>query len=119
MRKIFLHIILLALFSCNFSNQKVYKNLYISNGGEFNDYPVAAIRLKGGDQINIFPFEVENYKVDNKYIIFKCIDFYRENKFYLLDKDFDEYNFEGKITGPLNEKEFSSFKKKEKLNFDF
>lgn len=119
MRKIILFVVCLSVVSCSFSDKKVYKNLYIANGGEFSDYPVAAIKLERGDQINIFPFEVKDYKIEDKYLIFKCIDYYGESKFYFMEKNFDEYNYESKVTGPLNIEEFREYLKKNKIKSDW
>ncbi|WP_265429941.1 hypothetical protein [Chryseobacterium sp. YIM B08800] len=116
MKRVFLCLLFLITVSCSLSEKKVYNNLYVANGGELYDYPVAAIKLDNGDQLNIFPFEVKDYRIENKYVIFKCIDYYGDEIFYLLDKNFDEYNYEEKITGPMNTKEFESFQKREKLN---
>lgn len=119
MKKFFLFLQFLILISCDFSEKKIYKNLYISNGGEFADYPVVSIQLREGDQLNIFPFEVKDYKIEDQYIIFKCIDYYGDDKFYFIDKSFNEYNYENKTSGPLNREEFLVFKKKKKLNIDW
>lgn len=116
MKKLLKYFIFISLVSCGLSEKKVYKNLYITNGGEFQDYPVVAIKLDDVNQLNIFPFEVKDYRVVNKYIIFKCIDYYEDEKFYLIDKSFNEYNYEQKITGPLNRKEFESLNNKESFN---
>jgi hypothetical protein len=112
-------LLLLTLVSCNFSNKKIYKNLYITNGGEFSDYSVAAIKLDDDNQLNIFPFEVKDYKIDKQYIIFKCVDYYGDEKFYFLDKNFDEYNYEKKITGPLNNEEFETFLDNNKISLEW
>ena len=45
MKRIIYIYCLLILISCDFSEKKVYKNLYITNGGENQDYNVAAIKL--------------------------------------------------------------------------
>lgn len=119
MKKIFLLLQFFILISCDFSEKKIYKNLYISNGGEFADYPVVSIKLKEGDQLNIFPFEVKGYKIESQYIMFKCIDNYGYDTFYFIEKNFNEYNYENKTSGPLNKEEFLLFKKKKKLNINW
>ena len=67
MKRIIYIYCLLILISCDFSEKKVYKNLYITNGGENQDYNVAAIKLDENNQLNVFPFEVKDYYIDNKY----------------------------------------------------
>ncbi|WP_370901311.1 hypothetical protein [Chryseobacterium gossypii] len=116
MKKVFINLIILTLISCNFSEKKIYKDLYVTNGGEFHDYPVAAIKLDDSNQLNITLFEVKDYKISNKYIIFKCVDYYGDDKYYFIDKTFDKYNYEEKIKGPLNKSEFEILNNKEKLN---
>ena len=119
MKRIIYIYCLLILISCDFSEKKVYKNLYITNGGENQDYNVAAIKIDENNQLNVFPFEVKDYYIDNKYIFFRCIDYYSEKKYYLISKDFDEFNYEKKIIGPLNSEEFYIFKHKENIKNDW
>ena len=106
-KKLFLIILTsISLISCSFSDKQVYKNLHIANGGEFSDYSTATIKLESGNQLNIIPFEVNDYEIKGNYILFKCIDSYAVEKFYIMDKDFDEFNYEQKIYGPYNREEF-------------
>ena len=44
--------------------------------------------------------------------------FYKK-KYYLISKDFDEFNYEKKIIGPLNSEEFYIFKHKENIKNDW
>ena len=119
MKRIIYIYCLLILISCDFSEKKVYKNLYITNGGENQDYNVAAIKLDENNQLNVFPFEVKDYYIDNKYIFFCFFDLFSEKKYYLISKDFDEFNYEKKIIGPLNSEEFYIFKHKENIKNDW
>lgn len=117
MKKLVFYISCFMITSCSLPEKKIYKNLYISNGGEFSDYPTAVIKLEDGYQLNILPFEVRDYEIEDKYIVIKCIDYYNENRYYLIDKNFDEYNVDNKIEGPFTDKEFEKVKKVKKFNF--
>ena len=67
MKRIIYIYCLLILISCDFSEKKVYKNLYITNGGENQDYNVAAIKLDENNQLNVFPFDPSGVLGFDKY----------------------------------------------------